>query len=101
MTAANNSTIYGSNYADKLYGSSSNTTFYSGKGNDTIFAGSGTDTIYFDKGDGHDVIYNLDSKDQIILGNRSSVPGKLEFTKYGNDLSIRIVETSDTILLKN
>jgi len=101
VTAANNSTIYGSNYADKLYGSSSNTTFYSGKGNDTIFAGSGTDTIYFDKGDGHDVIYNLDSKDQIIFGNRSSVPGKLEFTKYGNDLSIRIVETSDTILLKN
>lgn len=55
--------IYGDERNNTIWSSGSNPSIYAGKGNDIIYCGTGEDKIVYNKGDGHDTIYNIGKSD--------------------------------------
>lgn len=89
---------------DSLYGENGNDTLDGGLGNDYLVGSSGSDTYLFNLGDGKDTIYNYDTEsssiDKLVFGAGTSID-KLWFEKNGNDLQVSILDTTDSVLIKN
>ena len=63
-----NDELYGSNGEDRLEGNGGDDTIDGRGGNDRLYGGSGDDIFRFDRGDGHDQIYDFaDGEDIIVL----------------------------------
>lgn len=101
---AGNDALFGNIGDDKLYGESGNDTLDGGLGNDYLVGSSGSDTYLFNLGDGKDTIYNYDTEsssiDKLVFGAGTSID-KLWFEKNGNDLQVSILDTADSVLIKN
>ena len=107
-----NDTLYGDNGNDQITGGAGNDTLYGGNdddtlaggtGNDRLDGGAGADTFYFSLGDGQDVITNYDSssvRNTLVLGEGIAAED-LSFAKNGNNLIIRIANTSDQLTVEN
>lgn len=63
-----NDTLWGNDGNDVLVGGQGNNIIHGGAGNDSLRNEGGNDTYYFNKGDGQDVIYDLNGTDRIKLG---------------------------------
>ncbi|WP_085214736.1 calcium-binding protein [Methylomagnum ishizawai] len=65
-------TLLGGAGNDRLFGGGGDDTLTGGAGDDTIYGGSGKDTIYYNKGDGHDTVYDPDKDTVVIFGPGTS-----------------------------
>ncbi|MGE0098238.1 MAG: putative Ig domain-containing protein [Hydrogenophaga sp.] len=88
--------LYGAGGDDTLMAGKLNDTLTGGQGNDTLFAGSGTNTFVFNKGDGHDVIYQGlktggTNRDVLQLGD-GLTPGATQVMRgTGSQLDLTLV----------
>jgi Ca2+-binding RTX toxin-like protein len=100
---AGNDVLYGGDGDDKLYGEDGDDILVGGAGNDVLYGGRGNDRYLFDKGDGHDVIYDYDTTagntDSVVFGPGISVDD-LQLFKQGSDLFIRINGGSDSLTIQ-
>lgn len=71
-----------------------------GKGNDTIYSDVGDDTFIFNLGDGQDTVYEKQGVDTLYFGNGITWED-LTFEQIGNDMLIKINNTSDQITVKD
>ena len=94
--------MYGEAGDDKLYGGNGNDTLVGGTGNDYLYGGAGNDTYIFNKGDGCDIISDVDStvgnEDILQIGTEAK---NLSFTRKGSNLLISLLDTEDTITINN
>ena len=109
--------ILGTTGDDNLTGTEFNDTFIGGQGNDTIIDATGNDTYIFNLGDGQDTINDLGGKNDKIVFGEGIIQSDVEFYRVqnpditneeeayyqglGDDLLIKIKNTSDSILVKN
>ncbi|MBI5587048.1 MAG: hypothetical protein HY889_01625 [Deltaproteobacteria bacterium] len=87
---------------DWIYGSPENEKFEGGLGNDYISGDGGNDTYLFQRGGGQDTITDYDT----IVGNTDVVqfdvnPLDLIFSQSGNNLSLSISGSSDSLNVQN
>lgn len=80
----------------KAYG---NDIIVGGPGTDIIYSYVGNDTFVFNLGDGNDTIYEEEGNDTLYFG-KGITWRSLTFEKIGNDMLIRIKNTTDTIVVK-
>ncbi|AFM26137.1 calcium-binding protein [Desulfomonile tiedjei] len=117
-----NDVVYGTSRDEVLYNETGNAILVGGGGNDWIWAGAdsdildggegndmlygegGGDTYIFRRGSGHDTIIESDPTpdiiDSIFLGSNLT-PDDIFIRRAGNDLVLRIRDTSDTLVVKN
>lgn len=106
-----NDTIFGGSGNDIIYPdqvdktmscfvSDGNDTISGGKGNDTIYSDYGDDTFIFNLGDGQDVVYEKQGVDTFYFGNGITW-ADLTFEQVGNDMLIKINNTTDQITVKD
>ncbi|MAM13005.1 MAG: hypothetical protein CML23_21655 [Rhizobiaceae bacterium] len=68
---------------DTLYGNGGNDRLYGGEGNDKLYGGSGADTFVFDKGFGHDTIFDFSqSEDRIDLSQVAELDSWSELVNH-------------------
>lgn len=118
----------GNSLKNRIVGNSNNNVLTGAKGNDTLTGGYGQDTFVFRRGDGQDVIADmelswlktmslterwLDSSGSVISPPQNcSGPDMIDFKTgvnanqlwfkhIGNDLLIQTIGTSDSVLVKN
>ena len=109
---AGNNTLAGKNYRDNIYGFAGNDVIdgnggddviVGGLGNDTLRGDAGNDTYIWSKGDGNDTINDtsasLNEVDTLVLTDVSSADAVL--SRVGNDLTVVITETGETITVTN
>src|SRR5207253_7054023 len=77
-----------------------------GKGNDRLEGKNGADTYYFKRGDGQDVIIDLDDSSRTAVDRLRFGPGiaqsDLKFERVGpSDLVISLIGTSDRVTIVN
>jgi len=82
-----NDTIYGFGYDDILQG---------GKGDDVLYGGQGNDTYIYNRGDGHDTIYDLADAagpefDTLVLHGIN--PADVSLARNGNDVALVFAES--------
>lgn len=70
------------------------------KGNDTIYSDLGDDTFIFNLGDGQDTVYEKQGVDTFYFGNGISW-SDLTFEQSGDDMVIKINNTTDQITVKD
>lgn len=70
------------------------------KGNDTIYSDLGDDTFIFNLGDGQDIVYEKQGVDTFRFG-KGITWNDLTFEQVGNDMLIKIKNTSDQITVKD
>lgn len=87
---------------DKLYGNDGDDILVGGAGDDYLEGGIGNDTYIFNIGDGNDTIYDYDSttgnNDTLQIGTEAK---NLLFSKSGNNLLISILDTQDSVTIKD
>jgi len=75
-----------------------------GSGNDRLFGGAGNDTYLFRRGSGQDIIIDPDTTesntDTIWLGS-SLTPEEVVLRRSGNNLVLKILDTSDTLTVQD
>ncbi|WP_273703716.1 calcium-binding protein [Candidatus Accumulibacter vicinus] len=110
---ANADTITGTSVADRIAGKEGNDTLAGGGGNDTLTGGTGDDvlsggagddTYVWGAGDGQDTIDNIDNAAGRIDTLRIAgtlTPADLAFVPYGNDLIVRVRDSSEQIVVRN
>lgn len=97
--------IQGQAGADYISGDNGDDTLSGGTGNDTIFGGNGSDSYVFSAGDGKDTIYpydysaNPEGVDTLVLHDID--PANVVLEKKANDLLIKFLNSSDSILIVN
>ena len=109
-----NDDIYGLKGDDKLYGDLGNDRLYGGEGSDVLAGGRGDDRLYggagedryiYSRGDGADVIYDVEnsySHENDILKFSDMTLNELIFRREGNHMVIRsIYDNADKITLEN
>jgi len=96
--------LRGTDGGDVLQGTSGNDYLNGGAGNDTLIGGDGSDTYVFGRGYGNDTIY--ESVDYVLLGDDDQVifnadiaPEDLIYSRDGDNLTIGIAGTSDTLTI--
>ena len=94
---------FGNNKNVSLYGYDGNDTLIGGAGNDYLNGGSGSDTYVFGKGFGQDTIFNYDlstGRKDIIRFTDGITADMLHFARDGNDLLIKVKDSSDQVLVQ-
>lgn len=120
----------GNDLSNRITGNSRHNVITGGKGNDVLTGGAGGDTFVFQRGDGHDVILDVDKKTSIMSigeyywldenGQYGTPPGTFEdsrpdsmvfkgnvnhdqlwFRHVGNDLVVQTIGTADEVTVKN
>ncbi|CAH1208159.1 hypothetical protein PAECIP111893_02849 [Paenibacillus plantiphilus] len=98
-----NDSLNGGSGNDVLYGGSGLDTLDGGLGNDTLEGGSGNDTYLFRKGDGQDVIADLDgtsgNMDRLRLVD--IMPDEVAISRSGDHLIIAVKGSADRITIQN
>ena len=88
---------------DYLVGYSSADVLDGGAGNDTLIGNKGDDTYIFGRGYGHDTIIDTDNTpgntDTVVLAS-DILPADVTLKRGGDDLFIRINDTSDRLQIK-
>ncbi len=92
--------IYPDHSDDFNYANSGNDIIRGDKGNDTIYSMTGDDTFIFNLGDGQDIVYEKQGVDTFYFGNGITWDD-LIFEQVGNDMIIKINNTSDQITVKD
>lgn len=95
-----NDTLKGMAGNDTLVGGAGNDTLVGGTGNDTLWGEGGNDTYVFGRGEGADIVEDVDatSGNQDVMSILSGVArDQLWFTKEGEDLVMRIIGTNDKV----
>ncbi len=103
---AGNDILHGNEGNDTLNGDDGNDTLIGGSGSDTMRGGLGDDVYVFNRGDGHDIIEDLEPEgaspagiDTLKFGSGISL-NDLDFFNERGDLRIVIRDTADSILIK-
>ncbi len=87
---------------DLIAGSGDADIMVCGPGNDTLAGGGGFDTYFWAQGDGNDTIIDPASwagRNTLRLSDVNSSGAQL--SRYGNDLAVTILETGETITVKD
>ncbi|MGN0005259.1 MAG: calcium-binding protein [Candidatus Gastranaerophilaceae bacterium] len=92
--------IYPDHSDDFYFAQTGNDIIRGDKGNDTIFSMTGDDTFIFNLGDGQDIVYEKQGVDTFFFGNGITWDD-LIFEQVGNDMIIKINNTSDQITVKD
>jgi Ca2+-binding RTX toxin-like protein len=117
-----NDAVYGTSRSENLVNSSGNAILVAGGGNDRIYAGDdddiidggtgndvlygerGNDTYIFRRGSGNDLIIDPDptagNTDKIWLGSNLA-PDEIRLQRSGNNLVLSIIDTSDTLTVRD
>lgn len=110
-----NDGLYGGADSDNLQGGNGNDLMDGGAGSDTLvggthdgywntYTGIGSDTYLFGRGDGQDLIFDNDSSagavDRIVF-KAGVLPEDVQASRSGNDLVLRIVGTTDQVMISN
>ena len=97
-------TLEGGSGADRLFGEDDADVLIGGLDNDFLDGGTGDDTYRFNRGDGHDIIDDADTTagntDTLELGE-GILPTDVQIQRMGNDLKLTILDTGDTITVKD
>ncbi len=100
--------LIGSSHNDQLVGDAENNILIAGRGNDTVIGGDGDDFYHFNRGDGSLTISEDGDVNSGIYGDGvirfgpDINPGDLSISREGeHDLRINIIDTSDTLLIKD
>lgn len=98
-----NVTLVGNDGNDRIVGGSGDDILDGGKGNDTLDGGLGNDKYVFYVGAGHEVISNLDSKDNDMLVFLSSIKrNDIIFSRQADDLMILLKNNNkDSVTIKD
>ncbi|MGH8624469.1 MAG: calcium-binding protein, partial [Gammaproteobacteria bacterium] len=101
----NEDVINGLGGNDLLDGQGGNDTLDGGAGDDTLAGGTGADTYRFGRGYGQDVITEVHETTAGVVDTvqlaADIAPADITVTKYGYDLHLNIVGTSDRLTLRN
>jgi Ca2+-binding RTX toxin-like protein len=85
---------------DQIWAGADDDVLDGGEGNDTLFGESGNDTYIFRRGSGQDTIIDYDptpgNVDTIFLGS-SLTPDDISLKRSGDNLVLKIKDTSDTL----
>jgi len=106
LMAGNNraNTLYGNGGNDKLFGYSGDDTIYGGLGNDSLYGSIGNDTYHFQRGDGADTVYDLDTtagnQDKLLLDGAIKAD-QVWLAKSGNDLVVSVIGTTDKVTINS
>jgi Ca2+-binding RTX toxin-like protein len=94
-------TLQGFGGDDTLIGDSGNDILEGGAGNDWLQGGGGSNTYRFARGDGMDTIYDYDydGGDGTIVFGPGIAEGDIVMARSGNDVVIRIKDSSDQITI--
>lgn len=102
--------LHGDGGDDSLYGDAGNDTLWGGAGHDRMEGGVGNDIYLFGRGDGNDVVYdvegNASKRNEIHLGEgigADDIEFLLKQSSTGGymDLIIRIKDTGETLTISN
>lgn len=100
VSAIKNLALQGTPGDDILVGYATADTLNGGAGNDLLQGGAGNDTYLFSRGDGQDIIQDIDTAagntDAIILG-ADVLPADVTLTRNQSDLVLKIVGTTDQL----
>ena len=96
--------LIGTSAANTLVGLGGDDILIGGKGNDRLLGGTGNDLYLFGRGDGADTIVDCD----LTSGNTDTLrfaadisSEQLWFSRTGNDLSVSVVGSQDTVSISN
>jgi trimeric autotransporter adhesin len=99
-----NDLLHGNEGNDNLYGGSGADILDGGTGNDIMIGDAGNDTYLFSRGSGQDTIIDQDNTpgnvDTISLGE-GILPTDIKLERLGNDLKLTILDTLDSIVVKD
>jgi|GEM_PF-1320912 len=90
--------IYGNEGNDTIYGDNGNDTLIGGKGDDKLEGRRGDDTYIFNKGDGNDVIYDIEGSNTIKFNDFSA--DDINIKRIFNDVVINSKISNDTVTLQ-
>jgi Ca2+-binding RTX toxin-like protein len=106
-------TINGSGVMDRINGGAGNDILLGmagddvldgGAGNDILNGGTGSDTYRWGIGSGQDTINNADTglaKADVLAIGVGLAPANLAFVRSGNDLIVRVRDTTDQVIISN
>jgi Ca2+-binding RTX toxin-like protein len=105
--SANNDTLTGNTSGNALSGGAGNDTIAGGAGNDTLRGGAGNDTLnggdgadtyLMGRGDGADIVQNVDTDSgfDLLKFDATIAADQVWFAQSGNDLVVSIIGTSDS-----
>ena len=83
-----------------LFGGDGNDTLIANGGGDDLYGGAGNDRYVFRLGDGDVWITDDQGMDTLFIGNDLTA-ADIEATRYGDDLTLNIVNTYDSVTLSN
>ncbi len=96
--AEGNDRLLGGEGNDVLYGGAGDDDLDGGKGDDTLDGGAGSDTFRWGRDSGNDTIAVGDVLAQRIVQLRGIGSAlEVEFSQTGNDLTLRLIETGETL----
>ncbi|MFN9630409.1 MAG: calcium-binding protein [Cyanobacteriota bacterium] len=99
-----NNYLFGASGNDVLTGSGRSDVFVGGLGNDKLSGGSGDDVYLFERGDGKDIIIDIDSTDgnfDRIQFGKDILADDVSLIRSGSDLILRLKGTSDKLIIQN
>ena len=94
---AGNDILKGGNGEDTLNGGIGNDILHGGTDNDILNGGLGNDIYIFNRGDGHDSIFDSLGNDTLKIGANLQ---DLWFAKDGKNINISIIDTEDVITIE-
>ncbi|EWM55158.1 Mbeg1-like protein [Ruminococcus flavefaciens] len=97
--AGGNDRLYGEGGNDTIYGGDDDDKIYGGSGDDTLIGGRGNDAYVFVRGFGNDNI--IDNEGDNIIELRGYSPGELVVTSSGDDVTIAVSGTSDSVKISD
>lgn len=87
---------------DELNGTNKNDLIIGGIGNDTLIGGNGSDIYLFNRGDGQDIIknvdYSKDKKDTLLFG-KGILANDVLLMRKNNDLVISLRDSTDSVTI--
>ena len=98
-------TLSGDEGDDSIFGGDGADTLTGGVGSDTLDGGDGGDTYVIERGDGQDIVYDSDGADgtiNLVQFGDGILPEDiaLEHDIYSTDLKLTILDTGDTVTIK-
>jgi Ca2+-binding RTX toxin-like protein len=88
---------------DALYGNAGDDRLEGGTGNDTLEGGTGSDSYVFNRGDGHDTVWEANSAtiDAVYFGAGITV-AEIRVTRIGNDLKVLFLNSpADSLTVRD
>ena len=99
-----NDEIHGFSGDDSIDGFTGDDILDGGTGNDVLRGGTGADTYRIVRGDGQDVITDVDTNDgnvDRVLYAADILPSQVKATRLGNDLILTLTGTTDRVTVSN